>query len=199
MKISNAPRSILKTRTGGFTLLEMVAVLFVVGLVSSIVIPRLPAVQASLDFALKRNSFEQAMNGLAYRAFKENQDFTLSGTYDANGQVEQAPADSAPDNGIPGRMRVLPLINTTRVLMPSVTPAQLAPLCRKVGGWKLRHRSNIARPDIAREERRIWKSADADTPTRSSRRFARSRLKGDKQTRRTVRHRSDAAAGFTLA
>lgn len=116
-------------------MLEMVAVLFVIGLVSSIVIPRLPAMQASLDFALKRDSFEQAMNGLAYQAFKENQDFILSGTYDANGQVGEAPSIGAPDNGIPGRMKVLPLIDTTRVMMPSVTPAQMAPPLPE--GWRL--------------------------------------------------------------
>jgi len=127
----------MKAWSAGFTLLEMVAVLFIVGLISSIAIPRLPAMQASLDFALKRNSFEQAMNGLAYRAFKENQDFTLAGTYDAKGQVGEAPTASVPgDDGISGKMRTLPLIDTDRrVMMPSVTPAPFSPPLPE--GWRM--------------------------------------------------------------
>ena len=119
----------------GFTLLEMVAVLFIVGITSSIVIPRLPVLQASLDFALKRDSFEQAMNALAYRAFKENQDFILSGRYDNHGQIgEDHPATDS-DDGIPGRMKVLSLTDTTRAKLPSVTPAKLVPPLPE--GWRL--------------------------------------------------------------
>src|SRR5579871_6870487 len=135
LNIANSPRSMMKPRAAGFTLLEMVAVLFIVGMVSSIVIPRLPAMQASLDFALKRESFEQTMNGLAYQAFKENQDFILSGTYDATGQVEAAPSTDTSENGLSARMRVTPLVDTKRVLMPPVTPAQFAPSLPE--GWHM--------------------------------------------------------------
>jgi prepilin-type N-terminal cleavage/methylation domain-containing protein len=123
-------------RSDGFTLLEMVAVLFVVGLTASIVIPRLPAIQASLDFALKRDTFEQAMNALPYSAFKANQDYVLLGTYDSHGQVDKAKLPE-PDriDEIPGQMRALPVVATNRVQMLPVLPVRMTPPLPD--GWRL--------------------------------------------------------------
>lgn len=128
------PAAGLVAQTTGFTLLEMVAVLFVVGMTSSIVLPRLPAIKASLEFALQRDSFEQAMNGLAYQAFKESQDFVLAGSYDANGPVGEPPG-SKTDTDILSRMRVVPLVDKTRVVLPSVTPG--TPAIPLPEGWRV--------------------------------------------------------------
>jgi len=126
----------------GFTLLEMVAVLFVVGLVSSLVIPRFPAMQASMDFALKRNSFEQAMNNLAYRAFKEHEDFILAGTFDADGRLDKDdPASDSGDEGLPGSMTIISQINTTRVTKPPVVLATVVPPLPE--GWRISFQAPI--------------------------------------------------------
>src|ERR1700742_4498093 len=66
----------------GFTLLELLVVLVIIGLTSAVVIPRLPSVGASFDFALKRQSFEEAINQISYGAFRENQDFAKSAIRD---------------------------------------------------------------------------------------------------------------------
>jgi len=71
----------------GFTLLEMLVVLFIVGLTSVVVLPRLPQVADSFDFALKRQSFEQHINGLSYLAFSDGKDFVLAGRYDSEGRI----------------------------------------------------------------------------------------------------------------
>ena len=87
-----------KLFSSGFTLLEMLVVLFIVGLTSAVVLPRLPLVADSLDFALKRQSFEQTLSGLAYRAYRDNQNFILDGRYDSFGRVPgQNSPDSAPE------------------------------------------------------------------------------------------------------
>jgi prepilin-type N-terminal cleavage/methylation domain-containing protein len=124
-----------------FTLLEMVAVLFVVGMTSSIVIPRLPALQSSLDFALKRQSFEQNMNGLAYRALRDGQDFVFSGTYNAAGRIGPAPKDTNGDDALPGDMTVLPITDTPRVMPPPILAADVTPPMPE--GWNISFPSPI--------------------------------------------------------
>jgi hypothetical protein len=90
--------------------------------------------QASFDFAFKRDSFEQTMNGLAYQAFKNSQDYTLSGTYDSHGSVEDQQANNSTVI-LPDTMKTVPLIATTREVRPSVAPAK-APL-HLPDGWTL--------------------------------------------------------------
>jgi prepilin-type N-terminal cleavage/methylation domain-containing protein len=123
-------------RSSGFTLLEIVAVLFVIGLASAIVIPNLPGLQSSLDFALKRESFEQAMDALAYQAFKNSEDYMLAGTYDNHGQVGKSDERKNDDVGeIPGSMRVLPIIAEKLPVPPPAAPAKFVPPLP--AGWSL--------------------------------------------------------------
>jgi len=119
----------------GFTLLEMVAVLFVVGIISSMVIPRLPIMQASLDFALKRESFEQSMNGLAYRALKDSQDFMLAGTYNHNGPVDQGASTTSYEDTLPGSNTILTGVETTRVMLQPVVMSTVVPPLPE--GWRI--------------------------------------------------------------
>jgi general secretion pathway protein G len=62
----------------GFTLLELVVVLFVLGLLSALALPRLATVYDSLVAAYARDEVLAQLNGLSYAAFQHSQDFVLS-------------------------------------------------------------------------------------------------------------------------
>lgn len=114
--------------SAGFTLLEIVAVLFIIGLASAVVIPNLPGLQASFDFALKRESFEQGMNALTYQAFKNGEDYMLAGTYDNHGQVGKSDDRKNDHSGdIPGSMRILPIVAEKLPVPEPVAPAKFVP------------------------------------------------------------------------
>jgi prepilin-type N-terminal cleavage/methylation domain-containing protein len=123
-------------RSAGFTLLEIVAVLFIIGLTSAVVIPNLPGLQSSFDFALKRESFEQAMNALTYQAFKNGEDYMVAGTYDNHGQIGKPDEPKNDDvGGMPGSMRVLPVVAEKLPVPYPVAPAKFVPPLPD--GWTL--------------------------------------------------------------
>jgi prepilin-type N-terminal cleavage/methylation domain-containing protein len=74
----------------GFTLLEVVVVLVIVGMTSAIVFPRLATMAASFEFAAQRDTFERTLNGLPYQAYRENNDQVLHGFYSAAGRDERS-------------------------------------------------------------------------------------------------------------
>ena len=78
----------------GFTLLEMLTVLFVVGLSASLVLPNLPALFDRLNYALERDSFIRKLNDLPQAALKANQDFVLIGDLSASASINSADVDS---------------------------------------------------------------------------------------------------------
>jgi prepilin-type N-terminal cleavage/methylation domain-containing protein len=100
--------------SAGFTLVEMLVVLVIVGLSSAVVIPRLTTMSERVDFALKREAFEQMLNGLAYQAFRQNQDIVLSGAYTAAGRDARDPAKPQSSDAIRADMRTLPVTATER-------------------------------------------------------------------------------------
>ncbi len=68
----------------GFTLLEMLMVIFIIGLSAALVSPNLPKLFDRLSFALERDTFVRELNTLSYRAFDKNQDFVLAGNLESN-------------------------------------------------------------------------------------------------------------------
>lgn len=119
----------------GFTLLEMLIVLLIVGLTSAVVLPRLPLMADSLDFALKRQSFEQELSGLAYRAYADKQDFILSGHYDASGRSSGQDELGSSRGSIRGDLRTLPARDGARELMPPIVTGDVAPEMPE--GWEM--------------------------------------------------------------
>jgi prepilin-type N-terminal cleavage/methylation domain-containing protein len=119
----------------GFTLLEMLIVLLIVGLTSAVVLPRLPLMADSLDFALKRQSFEQELSGLAYRAYAEKQDFILSGHYDSSGRASDQDQLNQRRTQIRGDLRALPAREGARELLPPIVTGDVAPAMPE--GWEM--------------------------------------------------------------
>ncbi len=107
----------------GFTLLEMLVVLVILGLTAGVVVPQMSTMGASFDFALKRESFEQTLNGLAYQAFRDNQDLILLGDYTEAGRVEGSEPKRDPGSSLAAGMRTLPSSSESREHLPPLNPA----------------------------------------------------------------------------
>lgn len=61
----------------GFTLLEVLVVLVIIGLGLAVAGPRLTTAYASISFAMERESFEQALADLPYQAYSTRRDLVL--------------------------------------------------------------------------------------------------------------------------
>lgn len=66
----------------GFTLLEMLVVLSLIGLMAGIIAPDLMTMTDRIDFAMNREKFEHNIAALPYEAFRQKKDFLLSSTTD---------------------------------------------------------------------------------------------------------------------
>jgi len=63
--------------TLGFTLLEVLTVLFILGLVTAFVVPNFPVLMDRILNANQRDTIVRTLNTLPYSALSENQDFVL--------------------------------------------------------------------------------------------------------------------------
>ena len=70
-----------KPAAGGFTLLEVLVVLALVGLLTAFSLPQFSIIRDRLTFTLNRESFERELGGLSYLAFKEGRPLILDGKY----------------------------------------------------------------------------------------------------------------------
>ena len=61
----------------GFTLLELLIVLAIIGLMAGLVGPQLSLMAARVEFAMNRESFERSLASLPYEAFRRRQDLVL--------------------------------------------------------------------------------------------------------------------------
>ena len=61
----------------GFTLLEVLTVLFILGLVTAFVVPNFPVLMDRIMNANQRDTIVRTINTLPYNAYSENQDFVL--------------------------------------------------------------------------------------------------------------------------
>ncbi len=67
--------------TGGFTLLEILVVLTLVGLLTAFSLPQFSVIRDRIEFTLNRDAFENELRGLSYAAFKEGTTLILAGQY----------------------------------------------------------------------------------------------------------------------
>jgi prepilin-type N-terminal cleavage/methylation domain-containing protein len=65
----------------GFTLLEVLIVLALVGMLAAVSLPQFSVIQDRLAFTLSRDTFENELNGLGYSAFKQGRPMILAGRY----------------------------------------------------------------------------------------------------------------------
>jgi prepilin-type N-terminal cleavage/methylation domain-containing protein len=61
----------------GFTLLELLVVLTIIGLIAAVALPQSQVIVDRVQFALNRETFEQALNGLPYEAQRRRQDLVI--------------------------------------------------------------------------------------------------------------------------
>lgn len=73
----------------GFTLLEVLIVLALVGMLAAVSLPQFSVIQDRLAFTLSRDTFESELNGLSYSAFKQGRPMILAGVYPRKPGAEQ--------------------------------------------------------------------------------------------------------------
>jgi len=73
----------------GFTLIELMIVLFIVALLAGMIAPRLITFYDSVQAAYERDEVLSHLNELAYQAFQQSRDFTLT-TYPS---IEKIPLE----------------------------------------------------------------------------------------------------------
>jgi prepilin-type N-terminal cleavage/methylation domain-containing protein len=64
----------------GFSLLEMLVVVFIIGLAAAVVLPNLPRLFDRVAFANERDSLFRSINTLPFQAYSTNQDYVLMAT-----------------------------------------------------------------------------------------------------------------------
>jgi prepilin-type N-terminal cleavage/methylation domain-containing protein len=75
----------------GFTLLELVVVILIVGLVSMTVLPNLSGLYDSVSFAMQRETFEHDLNRLPYEAYRTQTDLFIASADDFSVSPSDAP------------------------------------------------------------------------------------------------------------
>lgn len=85
----------------GFTLLELLVVMAVVGLLTSLIAPNLQQLVGSMDRATRRDGLRADIAGLGYRAYALGQSFVLS-----NDSQSQVLRDGNPVLSVPEGWRV---------------------------------------------------------------------------------------------
>lgn len=85
-----------KSISNGFSLLEVLVVVFIIGLAASLVMPNFPLLFDRLVYANQRDTLLREINTLPYSAFSSNQDLVLvSGTLEARtSQAENVKSDT---------------------------------------------------------------------------------------------------------
>lgn len=87
IKLNSVQGSAAHCRVAGYTLLEMLIVMLLLGLLTGLAIPRLSALYDSMVAAYQRDDVIAQLNTLPYRSFQKRREFILQGVYPpADGQ-----------------------------------------------------------------------------------------------------------------
>lgn len=103
------PSSDLIRAARGFTLLEVLVVLALIGLLTAFSLPQFSIIRDRLTFNLNRESFERDLSGLRYLAFKEGRAVVLAGKYPRGPEDDKRSEEPDPfeeiDFSEPGQLR----------------------------------------------------------------------------------------------
>jgi prepilin-type N-terminal cleavage/methylation domain-containing protein len=101
----------------GYTLLEILVVLVLVGLLTTLTLPQFSTILDRIDFSLKRESLEQELDGLAYKALKEGQPLVLFGQYPRHNDFRQAQTETIPSDELDLTSEVLEMYKPISPIM----------------------------------------------------------------------------------